>query len=73
MSHFHEQYGRLAEENLDLVDAYGRTLELLKNLKEGVILLSQVSVREDGWDVAPAQEEPLTYEEAKARTLAGVE
>lgn len=51
MSAFHEQFGQLAESVLEVQDAYTRTLELLRNLKDKKIKLTQVVVRDDGWDI----------------------
>lgn len=52
MSSFHEQYGKLAEENAELREAYSKTLELLRAIKSKEVSLSRLSIREDGWDIA---------------------
>lgn len=65
---FHEEYGKLAERNIEVTDAYQRTLGLLKAVKDNEIDISRITVNEDGWVIADELIEN-TYEAAKQRIL----
>ena len=47
----YEQYGRQAEKLQEVSEAYLKTLELLRTLKDGKLDIKNVRVEKDGWEV----------------------
>lgn len=50
--------GRQSEKMQEMLEMWQKTLQLLRELREGQVLPSQLSVDERGWELLP-REEPV--------------
>ncbi len=63
-----ERYEQLVLAKRDLTTGLEATLQLLRDMKDGKVLPSQVVVTEDGWQLGPLPESP----NGKARPLEAI-
>ena len=49
----YELHGRQTEKMQQIVESWGTTLQLLRDLQDGTVLPSQLVVTQSGWEVVP--------------------
>ena len=54
----YEMHGRQAEKMQQMVESWGTTLQLLRDIQDGTILPPQLVVTQNGWEVVPLDAPP---------------
>ena len=53
----YEMYGRQAEQLMERTDAFMRTLDVLRMIRDGKVLPSDLVVEDNGWKLKEADED----------------